>query len=441
MASIDVWLGLGAVVVLILVNAFFVLCEFSLVSVDRAAVRRRAERGDRAAAATQAVLAQLTLHLSGIQLAVTAISLLLGYIAEPAIGRAVSPLISWGGLAPGTRAAIAAGIGLALATCAQMVVGELIPKNWAVAKPLEVSRAVIVPLRAYVTIFRPLIRLLTAAANLVVRAFGVTPRAELVAVRSTEELRLLIESSRAEGRIPETESSLLARALSFRSKRAEDAMVPRTAVHGLAVAASLADLAAAALATGHSRFPVYEGDIDKVVGVVHVKDTYSFPPPERPRVPVQRVMTAPLLVPESRSLGSLLADMRRERIQMAVVLDEFGGTAGIVTIEDILEEIVGDIEDEYDPGQRQELVTPAGGIHLLSGMLHRDEVAEACGLELPPGDFETLGGFVLDLLGHIPQQGEHAVYRGWELKVVEMDGNRVSQVLLVAPQPAQREDA
>lgn len=410
-------------------------------SVDRSAVARRAEEGDGKAAATLASLRELTLYLSGIQLAVTAVSLILGYIAAPAVGTIISPLFAGLGLSSRTVTAISTGLALAIATCLQMVLGELIPKNAGIARPLEVSGATIRPLRLFVATFRPVIRFLTAAANATVKLVGITPRAELVALRSIDELDLLIASSRREGAIPEEEFALLARSIDFRGKTADDAMIPRVAVEGISQTASLADLTELALRTGHSRFPVYSNDLDNITGVVHIKDSYAHPSETKPRVPVSQVTAEPMFVPESKPLQELLPEMRQDRIHLGVVLDEYGGTAGIVTLEDILEEIVGEIEDEHDPSGGPSFTAPASGVNVLSGLLHHAEVEEACGLRMPDdGDYETLGGFVLDLLGRIPREGDHAIFDGWELKVVKMDGNRVSQVLLVAPTGASSEE-
>jgi CBS domain containing-hemolysin-like protein len=284
------------------------------------------------------------------------------------------------------------------------------------------------------------IRFLTGSANAVVKLFGITPRNELVAIRSVDELKLLIESSRHKGSLSEEEFLILARAINFEGKSAADALVPRVSIIALEQQTTLADMTRLALESGRSRFPVYAGDIDNIVGIAHIKDTFPYSPEARRNIRVSRIMTDPLFVPEQRPLQSLLAEMRRDRIHMAIVLDEYGGTAGIITLEDLMEEIVGEIEDEYDPTGGRALTGPAGDVPILSGLLHRREVEEACGFPMPEGDFDTLGGFVLDLLGHIPEQGEHASYAGWELRVVEMDGNRVSQVLLVAPSERRAEE-
>jgi CBS domain containing-hemolysin-like protein len=412
-----------------------VLCEFSLVSIDRSGIERAAsQEGDTSARRILETLKQLTLYLSGIQLAVTGISLVLGYVAEPSLRPLLTLLLGWASLSEQSLRVITAAIALAIATCLQMVVGELIPKNLAIARPESIARKTVRPLTLFVALFRPVIRLLTNAATAAVRLFGVTPRAELMAVRSLDELELLIESSRAEGSLLEEEFALLARSINFRGKAANDAMVPRVSIVAIDEKATLQEFSAEALRSGHSRLPVERGDVDHIVGIAHVKDSYRFSPQEKQTTLVESITAEPLYVPESIELQALLTEMRRETTHLAVVLDEYGGTAGIITIEDILEEIVGEIEDEYDRRDTTSYTAPAGGVHVLSGMLHHSEVEEATGLEMPDeGDFETLGGFIPWLVGHIPSRGEHAAWNGWEFKVVEMDGNRVSQVLVVGP--------
>ena len=333
-------------------------------------------------------------------------------------------------------------VALVVATAFEMVVAELVPKNLAVARPLRVAFLVVRPLIGVNRLFRPLIVFLNSAANWTVRLFGIEPQEELTAVRSLEELDLLIHSSREEGALPKEEFELLAKSIEFGNKSADDALVPRVNVVALQEEETVARLFDVAVEHGFSRFPVYGRDLDDVTGIVYVKDGYGIPLDLRATTPVAEVMQEPLVVPESRPLASLLLEMRRQRRHMAVVADEYGGTSGIVTMEDLLEEIVGDIEDEYDAAAATRLTTPPEGVHLLSGLLHRGELADACGFEMPEGHYETLAGFLLDRLERIPEGGEHVSHDGWEFKVVEMDGRRISQVLCVAPAAdADREDS
>jgi CBS domain containing-hemolysin-like protein len=224
--------------------------------------------------------------------------------------------------------------------------------------------------------------------------------------------------------------TLLTRSIRFGGKTADDAMVPRVEVAALPAGATVADLATRSLAAGYSRFPVFDGDIDNVVGLVHVKDVLRVPPAERSGTPVTALVAPVLAVPETRPLDDLLGDLRREGAQMAVVVDEYGGTAGIVTMEDLLEEIVGEITDEYDPPPVRVTRPSPGGAVVLPGGLHPDEVRDACGFDVPEGPYETLAGFVLAELGHLPQPGEGFTHEGWRLDVVAVEGHRVASVRL-----------
>ena len=327
---------------------------------------------------------------------------------------------------------VAIAIGLALATVIEMVFAELVPKNFAIAKPVDLALAIATPMRIYNRIFKPIILFLNAAANWTVRRFGVKPREELIGVRSLDELQMLIYSSKEHGTLGKEEFSLLARSISFGGKTAADALVPRVQVVAIKQTETLDRLAQLAVESGHSRIPVYNEDLDDVIGLAHVMDIYRFAPGERSKRTVSEVTREALVVPESTSLERLLTRMRRERQQLAVVIDEYGGTAGIVTIEDLLEEIVGEIEDEYDADDQQQ-TSPVEGVYRVSGMLRPDELQESTGFTIPEGDYDTLAGFLLSLFDRIPEKGEQISYQGWEFKVVDMDRNRISQVLMIAP--------
>lgn len=429
------FIGLLAMLVLILGNGFFVIGEFALVAVDRTKIEQMAEDGHKRAISVHHALKTLSFQLSGAQLGITITSLLIGFIAEPTIGRALEPVVGRLPFVPDeSSAAISIAVALVIATATQMVVSELIPQNLAISRPLGVALAVSTPLRLFNTLFKPLIVFLNAAANRTVRLFGIEPRDELSAVHSLEELEVLIHSSGQEGALPPEDFRLLARSITFEDKMAADALVPRTAMVAIQKDKTLQDLVDIAIETGHSRFPVYDRDLDDIAGIAYVKDLYRVGMEARSTTLVTETMRAALVVPESRDLVSLLAEMRRERLQMTVVIDEFGGTAGILTLEDIMEEIVGEIEDEYDPTEPVSREVPEG-VHLLGGLLRPDEVAEACGFEMPEGDYETLAGFLLDLFGRIPKVGDQLSYKDWEFKVTTMDGRRIEQVLLIgAPQ-------
>ena len=419
---------------LICINAFFVAGEFALVAVDRDRVEHLAEQGDRAAGGILKSLRRLSFELSGAQLGITWSSLLIGFLIEPSIGRPLARALQDAGLPETSSLGLGVTAALIIATATQMVMGELVPKNLAIARPLGVARAVATPMRLINLAFKPLIVILNASANWTVRRLGIEPRDELTAIHSLEEIEVLIQSSRAGGGLREEEFSLLARSIDFGEKTCADALTPRTSMIALDNDDRLPALASAALESGHSRFPVCGDGIDDIIGIAHVKDIYAVPRDRRAQTDVSEIMRPALVVPESRALGSLLVEMRRDRHQLVIVADEYGGTAGIITIEDLLEEIIGEIEDEHDPREpRGWLTGPPSGIHVLDGAMHSAELEEATGFELPEGDFETLAGLLFSLFDRIPAQGEHISYKGWEFKVIEMDRNRIARVLVVAP--------
>jgi len=371
----------------------------------------------------QRVLQRLSVSLSGTQLGTTVTSLVVGFIAEPTVAKLFEPAVGHG---------FAVVLALVLVTVASMLLGELIPKNVAIARAEAVARRVVRPVRVYATVFGPLIRLLYRAANATVRRLGIEPAEELNAVRSLEELELLIRSSGKEGTIDPEALTLLNRTLRFNDKTAADALVSRVEVVTVAPDDTIGALVGASVATGFSRFPVSGPDLDDVVGVVHVKDVYKLPVERRATARVAEVMTEPFIVPESRELSSLLLDLRRGS-HLAIVVDEYGSTTGIITLEDILEELVGEIDDEYDAvAPKLTKVLPAG-TYELPGTLHLDDVRDACGLELPEGDYETIAGFVLDQLGRIPEAGDRIEYDGWTIEVAAMDRRRIASLRVTAP--------
>ncbi len=428
-ATIHTALGLLAALLLILATGFFVAVEFALVAVDRTRVETDAAAGSRRARATLGALRRLSFHLSGAQLGITVTSLIVGFIAEPTVAEALEPLLSE--VVPDRQLhSVSVGLALVLATLVSMVVGELVPKSVAIAKPRTVAYAVVPAMVLLDRIMGPVISFLNGAANWTVRRLGIEPREELTSVRSLEELELLIRSSGEEGTLEPDALTMLTKAIRFGTKDTADALVPRRSVVTLRVDETVADLAERAVATGHSRFPVVGSDLDDVQGVVHVKDVYRVPFADRASTPVAQLMVAPFVVPETRSLGELLVDLRAVGTHLAVVVDEHGGTAGIITLEDVLEEIVGEIDDEHDrPTPRlTALVRP--GTWRLDGSLHADEVFDTCGFVVPDGDYETLAGFVLERLGHIPEVGEIFDHDGWHIEVMAMDGHRIATVEL-----------
>jgi len=406
--------------------------EFALVAVDRARVRRHAEEGRAAARITERLLGRLSFHLSGAQLGITITSLLVGFIVEPTVGRLLEPAV--GSVVGEERAAgVSIVLALALATVVQMVVGELVPKSLAISHPVGTAYAMSRVMATYGVLAGPVVRFLNGSADFVVRRLGIEPQEELRSVRGLDELDLLFRSSGEEGTIDEESLTLLTRAVRFSEKTAVDALVPRPETVGVSVDETVADLTRRAVATGFSRFPVYDGDLDEIVGVGHVKDAFGVPFEDRGTTSVRTIAAPALVVPETMALSVLLSLLRERRTHLAVVVDEHGGTAGVITLEDVLEEVVGEIDDEHDRPAPPLTRVQRPGEWVLGGGLHRDEVYDACGFDVPDGPFETLAGFVLDQLGRLPSGGESFVHDGWEVAVVEVDRRRVASLRLVAP--------
>ena len=423
---IEVALGLLAVVALIGANAFFVAAEFSAVSVERGPLEQAAASGRRSARSLLKLTERLTFYLSGAQLGITVMSLLLGWVAEPLIADLLQRALG-SALAESTAHALAVGLALALATVAHLVLGEQLPKMLAISRPLGTGLLCARPLRFYGYLVWPFVTLFNASADRIVRLAGLEPTGELRSVRTLRELEHIIRSSGRSGDLDPEGVTLLTRSIRFANKTAADALVPRVEVVTVGRTDTMTDLVQASVATGFSRFPVVGNDLDDVYGVVHVKAVHQVPPPERDRVKVSEAMSDVWAVPESADLRGLLAELSRRRRSMALVVDEHGGTAGIITAEDIVEEIVGEIDDEHDPVA--ELTAPAPpGVWLLAGDLRTDQTEEACGLRLPDGPYETLAGFVLFNLGRIPAVGDSFAWGGRHFEVVEMVRRRIVTV-------------
>ena len=417
----------AAVVVLVLLNGFFVMAEFALVGARRSKLAAMAEAGDRGARRAQRALADLDRYISGTQLGITLASLALGWIGEPALAVVVDRLLAQFGIdVPPGMAHTAAGTitAFAIITFLHIVLGELAPKSVALVMPERISGLVALPLMAFSKVMSPFIWVLNGAANWLLRLAGIRPMSEAHHAHSPEEIRLLVMQARAVGTLNETDSAMLAGIFDFAAKRVHDVMRPRTEIVALHVDSDEAEIAGIVRRERYSRYPVYDESLDDIVGVFLSKDLW-LRDPGRPFV-LREHLRDPLLIPASRSAERVLDDLRRTRAQMAVVLDEFGGTAGILTMEDLIEEVIGDIADEYDMASRD--VVEVDGVLELSGSLSLVDVRSDHRLPIPEGEWTTLGGYVFARLGHVPKLGERASYPGGELEVMAMDKRRVAAV-------------
>lgn len=407
-------MGLGVVLALVAINGFFVAGEFALVAVNRSRVEHRAESGDRRARRLLERLRNLSFELSGAQLGITVTSLIIGAIAEDTLAEVVGPALEAIGIDSRSAALLFA---LVLATGFQMVFGELFPKNLAIARPYPMAMRVGLPMGRVNALLRPLIDLFNNAANWTVRLIGIEPREELAGLRSLRDLEMIVRASSDEGALEEERGSLLTRAIGFVRRDAAEAMVPRVDVIGVECDATVADVRELSVRTGHSRFPVFVGDLDEIAGMVHVKDTFRVPAAQRTTTAVRDIAAPAHVVPESMHLDALLLELQEAGRSIAIVADEYGGTAGIVTVEDIVEEILGEIEDEHDRPDRPR--RPG----LLAGGLHRHEVAERTGFTWPSGSYETLNGLVTDRLGRFPEPGDRVEVGDYVLEVLAVDDN------------------
>lgn len=428
-------LGLLLVALLIVGNGLFVAAEFALVSLRRGQVEELAD-GDRRARVVLRELGALSYTLSAAQFGITATSLLLGFVAERAVGETIiQPVLELFGLPDGARLGLAVALAFLLSTITQMVVGELFPKNLAISRPLGVALAVTPITRAFGIVLKPIIRVFDRSAEWLTRSlFRVEVTDELGSGHSLDELARIITASGEEGALSEQQTQLLRRAVELGGSRAGAVMVPRPDVVWLRETDTLADLRRIAAASGHSRFPVRGESEDEVRGTVHVKDLLLVAADAHATTPVTEVLQPPLVVPESQPLRRLLSALRREQRTFAVVVDEFGGTAGIVTVEDVLEVLVGEIEDEFDAGEAP--VRRLGpDRHLVRGTLRTERLEELLGVAVPDGAYETVAGFVLDQLGHIPERGERVVADGFDLEVTGVEGVRITELVVTGRRP------
>ncbi|MFB9659803.1 hemolysin family protein [Glycomyces mayteni] len=424
--STEVW-GILAGVILTVGTGLFVASEFALVNLDRAELERRRGQGEKGLNPTIKALKITSTHLSAAQLGITLTTLLAGYTFEPAISSLLrAPFLDLG-VAESAVAGIGAVVSIVVATLFSMILGELVPKNFALAVPLATAKLVVPFQIAFTAVFKPLVVLFNGTANRTIRAMGIEPKEELSGARSAEELSFLIRRSATEGSLDRDEAAMLHRTLTFSSHTAGEVMTPRVNAVTLERTATAADVIAEAARTGHSRFPVLGEDVDDVIGVAHVKTAYGVEFDRRGAVPVTDLMSEPLKVPETAGVGSLLGTLRGRGFQIAVVVDEYGGTAGIVTLEDLVEELLGEVHDEHDR-RRADIVKHADSV-VVSGSLRPDELWERAGIRIPEGeDYETVAGYVLDALERIPALGEEIRLERGLLRVDRLTGSRIDRL-------------
>ena len=434
--------------VLVVLCGLFVAAEFAFVTVDRRAVEREVATGDRAATGVQTALKSLSTQLSGAQVGITITNLAIGFLAEPSLARLLTGPLGAVGIEGGAARAVGVAIAMAVSTTLTMVFGELVPKNFAIALPLRTARAVQGFMRGFTRVTRPLIAFLNGAANKFLRRIGIEPTEELASARSPQELSFLVTRSVDQGTLDEATANLVRRSLLFGDRRAHEVMTPRSQLDFISPDERLTQVVDRIHDSGHARFPVLDARTDEVLGLITTAQVLQVPVDMRNRRTVADVMLAPTLVPSSVDLDTLLEMLRDGPHQLGVVIDEFGSVDGVVTLEDLVEEITGELDDEHDqPSAPRELTT---GTWELSGLLRIDEVRDTIGLSLPESDdYDTLAGLVLFRLERMAEPGDEVELDGYDrehrtrpvtLGVVDLEGVRIDTVRVSVGDPVEPDE-
>ncbi len=416
------------VIALVAANAFFVAAEFALVAARRTRIDAMVRRGDRKAKTAQAALQDLYRQLSAAQLGITLASILLGYVAEDTVASLMHRLFAHlpPALAFLSRASIASLVAVSIVTFLHVVFGEQAPKSWAISYPEATSRWIARPLILFSWITRPLTNLLNSSSALLVRLLGLEISGDAEdRIHSPEEIVMLARQSQRSGALAKTDVRLIEGVFEFTEKAAKDVMTPRTDVVALPASMTVSEAADRIAVAGRSRYPVYGESLDEITGMVHAKQILAVIKADPDRT-IGTIVREPLFVPGTAEVEDVLADMKRRKVHLAIVLDEYGGTAGIVTMEDLLEEIVGKIYDEYDRGEPR----PGDGVSMPGGM-DLNDANEKYGFEIVDEDHQTLGGWVFGTLGRLPKKGDRVKVKGGALEVLEMQGKRIGRLRLV----------
>ena len=421
------WIGVLAGLLLTIGTGFFVASEFSLINLDRSELEARQSRGEKRLGPTIAALKITSTHLSSAQLGITLTTLLTGFLMEPAISAMLADPLRAIGLPEGAVPVVGSITAIVIATLLSMIVGELVPKNFALSLPRQTAKVVVPFQWAFTTVFRPAILFLNGSANAILRGMGVEPKEELSGARTAEELASLVRRSASQGSLDHDTATLLSRTLAFSQHTAQDVMTPRPRVAAVERGDSAQAVIDLARTTGHSRFPVIDDSIDDIVGIVHVKQAVAVPRDRRADVPASALQTEPLRVPETMKLDTLLGELRGRGYQMAIVVDEYGGTAGVTTLEDLVEELVGEVSDEHDRA-RVDVVRSRNWL-TFPGILRPDELKDRAGVTVPEdGPWETVGGFLMAELGRLPEVGDTIEIATGTFRIERLDGRRIDRV-------------
>jgi CBS domain containing-hemolysin-like protein len=422
-------LSLGAALVLVALNGFFVAAEFALVRVRDSRLLQLEQEGSTRAARARTALQDLDAYLSVCQVGITVASLALGWVGEPAVSALISPLLQGIGIENERIVeVIAVVLGFSVITYAHLVFGEQAPKYFSIQRAEGTSMWISGPLRFFMILFRPLVWLVNTSTNFILRPWGIRLGEEMEA-HSEEELRIMISSSVASGELDPQEHDYLNNVFDFGDTVAREVMVPRPDIEALPTTASLEELVERAAFGRYTRYPVYEGDIDHVLGAVHVKDLFRAAKEDGDGFDIRPLIRDCLVVPETKRIEQILREFQSRKLQMAIVIDEWGSVEGLITIEDVVEELVGEIQDEFD--EDEAAIEPLGeNTYAVDGRIPITDVNEYFDLDLPHEDFDTIGGFVLGSLGRPPEPGDVVPADGVTLRVKAVDGPRVSMLTL-----------
>jgi CBS domain containing-hemolysin-like protein len=421
-----------AVAALLLLNAFFVAAEYGLVTARRTRITELEQQGSRRARAVLQITANPPRFIAAMQLGVTLTSLGIGAVGEPVFARIFEPI---------PAKIVSYGLAFLLITYLHVVVGELVPKGIALGSSDTTALAVSGPVRAFFFLFKPLIWILERSSELALRALGLQPPGAEREVYSEAEIRMLLSRSAEEGELQKQEQEMLYKVFDFADKEVSDVMVPRPEVVALSADLPPEDCLAAVIDSPYTRYPVYRESPDEIIGILHVRDLFSALNDRGiANVRIEELLRPPLVVPETKDLAAMLAEFRRTNQHMAIVVDEYGTTEGIVTLEDLLEEIVGEIEDEFDlPDESVEQV--GDGTIRIDGTFPIDDFNERFGTSIPIEDYHTMGGFVFGLLGRAPEQGDAVDHDGLHLEVVEVEGSRIDRLAVTFTVPPEMPEA
>ncbi len=408
-------------------TGLFVASEFSLVNLERSDLEARRERGERGLSNSIRALKKTSTHLSGAQLGITLTTMLTGFLVEPSLTHLLKPTLQSLGVSENLLEGVGLAISMFIATVVSTLIGELVPKKLALSIPLQVNKFVVGFQLAFTWLFTWMIFVLNRVGNGIVRSIGIEPKEELSSTRTAEELSSLVRRSAILGALDAQTATLLTKTLAMSHLVAADVMTPRPRMQALESDATVSKVIELSVKTGYSRFPIHEGSTDDIIGVVHIKQAVAVPREKRADLAVTAIMVEALRVPETMPLESLLVELRAKGLQLAIVVDEYGGTAGIATLEDLIEELVGELIDEHDRAKAG-VTRGANSSVLFPGMIRPDELLEMA-IKVPAdGAYETVAGYMMSVLGRIPAVGDEVEIEDGTLRIERMDGRRADRV-------------